>query len=250
MDSPHANNDNNTNVIETITTKKGTKIYIKTLDLVHVERAALVVNLAYRGPNFEGNKQPQQQQQEEDDECLVDGADESSRTTTTTTKKKVWTNEEAFFSNGKRIDEDGLKKEIRWQSDNPLLKHIFVAEMMINKQQQDGTYKEMLEVVGTIKLERDQVKDSEGGMGLLSVDPAYQSHGIGRELIHFVERYSKEHWSLHKIVIYVVSLRTELIAWYDSLGYHSTNLYVPYHNPDFSSLQRFDLQFIQMEKIL
>lgn len=60
-------------------------------------------------------------------------------------------------------------------------------------------------------------------IGSFSVDPALQNQGLGKELLNFAEQQVIAHYPEIKILeMYVLSLRTELMAFYARCGYLKT----------------------------
>ena len=58
-------------------------------------------------------------------------------------------------------------------------------------------------------------------LGMLSVSPLLQASGIGRQLMFAAENYAREN-NCSCIFMNVISVRPELIAWYERLGYQKT----------------------------
>jgi len=58
-------------------------------------------------------------------------------------------------------------------------------------------------------------------LGMLSVDPTLQASGIGKKLLQAAIAHAKEA-GVHKIKFKVISLRSELVAWYQRHGYQFT----------------------------
>ena len=58
-------------------------------------------------------------------------------------------------------------------------------------------------------------------LGMLSVSPLQQAGGIGRQLMQAAEQYAGKNNCLC-IFMSVISVRHELIAWYERLGYART----------------------------
>jgi ribosomal protein S18 acetylase RimI-like enzyme len=65
------------------------------------------------------------------------------------------------------------------------------------------------------------VRGERGYLGMLSVDPARQRQGIGRELISKVEQLFREE-GCRTSDLRIVNVRTELLAIYRGLGYLET----------------------------
>jgi ribosomal protein S18 acetylase RimI-like enzyme len=58
-------------------------------------------------------------------------------------------------------------------------------------------------------------------LGMLSVSPLEQAAGIGKQIMVAAERYAKEN-NCSCIFMNVISIRYELIAWYERRGYRKT----------------------------
>jgi ribosomal protein S18 acetylase RimI-like enzyme len=69
---------------------------------------------------------------------------------------------------------------------------------------------------------------SEVYLGMLTIDPGYQNHGLGKELLRFGEEYAQEHMGGKSISMIVVGQRTELIDFYLRRGYKRSGDTLPY----------------------
>jgi ribosomal protein S18 acetylase RimI-like enzyme len=86
-------------------------------------------------------------------------------------------------------------------------------------------------------------------LGMLTVVPELQGAGIGKKLLEAAEAYAREQGCPY-IYMNVFSVRDELIAWYERLGYHRTGEIKPYEaNPDFG-IPTQPLVFVILEKEL
>ena len=86
-------------------------------------------------------------------------------------------------------------------------------------------------------------------LGMLTVDPELQGGGIGKKLMSAAEEHARA-TGCRSIFMNVFSVREELIAWYERLGYHRTGEMKPYDaNPDFGTPTR-PLEFAIMEKMM
>jgi ribosomal protein S18 acetylase RimI-like enzyme len=87
-------------------------------------------------------------------------------------------------------------------------------------------------------------------LGMLTVAPDLQGGGIGKKLLYASETFAKEH-GLPKIIMTVISVRTELVAWYERHGYIRTGEVKPFpmDDPKFGLPKQF-LEFVVMEKVL
>ena len=87
-------------------------------------------------------------------------------------------------------------------------------------------------------------------LGMLTVSPFLQGSGIGKKLLAAAESKAKE-LGLPKIFMTVISIRHELIAWYERKGYKSTGEIKPFPKEDISfGLPKQHLEFIVMEKTI
>ncbi|WP_395077059.1 GNAT family N-acetyltransferase [Flavobacterium sp.] len=95
-----------------------------------------------------------------------------------------------------------------------------------------------------------EVKKDKLYLGMLTVSPEIQNSGIGKKILKFAEDYTIE-LGLPKIVMTVISVREELIAWYKRHGYLDTGIKEPFpmDNPEFG-LPKQTLEFIVLEKIV
>ena len=85
-------------------------------------------------------------------------------------------------------------------------------------------------------------------LGMLTVSPDLQGGGIGKKLLQFAEIFAKEK-GISTIEMTVISVRTELIAWYERHGYIKTGETKPFpmNDPNFGEPKQH-LEFIVMEK--
>lgn len=59
-------------------------------------------------------------------------------------------------------------------------------------------------------------------IGMLSVRPDRQAEGLGRAILARAERYAREERGAERIALHVLTVRKELIAWYERRGYERT----------------------------
>ncbi len=84
-----------------------------------------------------------------------------------------------------------------------------------------------------------------GYFGMFSVCPLRQGGGIGNALLVEAERIAREEWHCAEMQMTVISIRDELIAWYERRGYRRTGVYkpFPYGDERFGIPKRDDLRF-------
>ncbi|MBI2282376.1 MAG: GNAT family N-acetyltransferase [Bacteroidetes bacterium] len=86
-------------------------------------------------------------------------------------------------------------------------------------------------------------------LGMLTVNPELQARGIGKQLLAAAEFYA-EQVNATAIQMTVISVRSELIAWYERHGFRKTGQTEPFPaDPEFG-LPKQALEFIVMEKDL
>ena len=91
-----------------------------------------------------------------------------------------------------------------------------------------------------------------GYFGMFSVSPPLQGGGIGRAMLAEAERRARDEWACTEMQMTVISIRDELIAWYERRGYHRTGQYTPFPYGDerFGIPRRDDLRFELLVKAL
>jgi len=82
-------------------------------------------------------------------------------------------------------------------------------------------------------------------LGMLTVDPARQSTGLGRMMLTAAEDHARTELDARRVEMTVIGLREELIAWYQRCGYRLTGERRPFPIDD-----RTDLEFVVLEKQL
>ena len=83
---------------------------------------------------------------------------------------------------------------------------------------------------------------------MLTVCPELQGSGLGKKIIKAAEQYAAEQ-NCNAIEMTVISVRSELIEWYERQDYHDTGKRSPFPD-DPLSIQKKPLEFITMEKTL
>ncbi len=145
--------------------------------------------------------------------------------------KQGWTTE-AHLLDGQRTDRGAMQEILK----EPGSKIFVVVDSSNNS------------LLGCVNL-RWQV--SRCYLGMLTVDPRKQGHGVGGQLLQFSEGQAKA-WGCKVMYMNVISVREELIAWYERQGYRRTNETkpFPYGNPRFGLPKMPGLEFFVLEKNL
>ncbi|MEU0209750.1 GNAT family N-acetyltransferase [Streptomyces canus] len=88
--------------------------------------------------------------------------------------------------------------------------------------------------------------------GMFAVSPALQGGGLGKVIIAEAERIARETWGVTEMHMTVISVRNDLVAWYERRGYRRTGQMTPFPYGDerFGVPQRDDLQFELLVKPL
>jgi GNAT superfamily N-acetyltransferase len=84
---------------------------------------------------------------------------------------------------------------------------------------------------------------------MLTVEPTLQTAGIGKQLLHAAESYSLKQ-GINVIEMTVISVRHELIAWYQRRGYLLTGEKRAFPTEARFGIRKQDLEFVVLEKHL
>ncbi|MFW0736249.1 GNAT family N-acetyltransferase [Flavobacterium sp. T12S277] len=144
------------------------------------------------------------------------------------TSKKGWTTE-ANLLEGKRTNEEELTQTIQ-NPKNTILK-----------------YTENNTVIGSVLLVE---KGQQLYLGMLTVSPELQNSGIGKKMLAEAENHAKA-LGLSSIIMTVISVREELIAWYKRHGYVDTGEREAFPESEIHvTISENPLEFIFLEKII
>lgn len=84
-------------------------------------------------------------------------------------------------------------------------------------------------LVGCVFLKKEP--DASCYLGMLTVDPARQSGGFGKRLMARSEELARG-WGCRRMRMTVISVRSELIAYYERRGYAKTGITEPFPEDD------------------
>jgi ribosomal protein S18 acetylase RimI-like enzyme len=102
------------------------------------------------------------------------------------------------------------------------------------------------DIVASVCLEKDA---DVVHVGMFVVNPAIQRLGIGKQLLTYAESYAQQHWSVSKFCMHVITMRHELIAFYERRGYRRTGIVKNFPvNPEMWQPKVLGLQFELLEK--
>ncbi|MGW0876224.1 GNAT family N-acetyltransferase [Streptomyces sp. NPDC002740] len=146
------------------------------------------------------------------------------------TSRAGWTTE-ADILHGQRTDPDGVLAVIK-APDSRLL-----------------TVERQGRIVACCQLEH---RGTHAYFGMFAVSPTVQGAGLGRTVMAEAERQARENWGVTEMHMTVISVREDLIAWYERRGYRRTGRMTPFPYGDerFGIPQRDDLQFELLVKEL
>ncbi|MEU3856364.1 GNAT family N-acetyltransferase [Streptomyces sp. NPDC028722] len=141
-----------------------------------------------------------------------------------------WTTE-ADILEGQRTDTEGVLEVIK------------APESRLLVVERDGG------VVACCQLEH---RGDHAYFGMFAVSPAQQGSGLGRTVMAEAERLARETWAVTEMRMTVISVRDDLIAWYERRGYRRTGQTepFPYGDERYGIPQRDDLEFEVLVKPL
>ncbi|MFG3015041.1 GNAT family N-acetyltransferase [Streptomyces cinerochromogenes] len=141
-----------------------------------------------------------------------------------------WTTE-ADILDGQRTDPQGVLEVIKG------------PESRLLTVEQDGR------IVACCQLEH---RGDHAYFGMFAVSPAHQGSGLGKIVMAEAERQVRETWGATEMRMTVISVREDLIAWYERRGYRRTGKTqpFPYGDERFGIPLRPDLRFELLVKPL
>jgi len=142
--------------------------------------------------------------------------------------KQGWTSEGDLFVGNKRTDEETVKRLMQ-EPDAVFLKYV-----------DDGA------IVGCVLLHK---KKQRLYLGMFAVSPETQGKGIGKKILNAADEYAKER-SCASIYMTVITIRQDLIAWYERHGYKKTDRVLPFPVDERFGVPTQRLQMIVLEKMV
>jgi len=143
--------------------------------------------------------------------------------------KQGWTTEAHLIAGNVRTNEVSVK-EVMEQEGSIMLKYI----------NENG------QLMGCVNLQQHGDKVY---LGMLSVSPGLQGAGIGKKLLKAAEEYTLQ-VNGKAVYMTVISVRTELINWYERYGYKDTGERKPFVEDGVSGTHLQPLEFMVMEKMV
>lgn len=86
--------------------------------------------------------------------------------------------------------------------------------------------------------------------GMFAIDPDQQGNGLGKAIVAQCEHAARELWGAAFLRLTVISLRTELITWYERRGFVQTGEREPFPFETATGALRTDFDLIVLEKPL
>lgn len=140
-----------------------------------------------------------------------------------------WTTE-ADLIDGQRVDIAGIRELINKED----------SVILIAENDDNGA------LLGCVHLEK---QETGCYLGMLTVDPTLQRHGIGNMLLQESEALA-QFWDCSMIFMTVISSRKELISWYEKYGFRNTGEKkpFPYGDERFGIPKVEGLEFVILRK--
>lgn len=147
--------------------------------------------------------------------------------------KQGWTTEADMVAGDLRTDEANMN-ELMQLPEAVFLKYLY-----------DENGSDSYRIEGCVFLHKRQ------GMlylGMFCVSPSLQNKGIGKQIMAAAELYAKEQ-ECPAVFMRVISIRDELIAWYERQGYYKTGEVQPFDDTKFGTATQ-PIEFFVLQKDL
>jgi ribosomal protein S18 acetylase RimI-like enzyme len=103
-------------------------------------------------------------------------------------------------------------------------------------------------ILGSVHVEQ---AGDHADLGMFVVEPSLQGQGVGKRLLALAEQTAQQEWAATRMVMVVITLRHELIAFYQRRGYRRTGICKPFPvNPEVWMPKVSGLQLEVLEKDL
>lgn len=80
-------------------------------------------------------------------------------------------------------------------------------------------------ILGSVHIEH---AGDHADLGMFVVEPGLQGQGVGKRLLALAEKTAQQEWAATRMVMHVITLRHELIAFYQRRGYRRTGVLKPF----------------------
>lgn len=160
--------------------------------------------------------------------------------------RRGWTTE-ADLLGGQRLDHEMVLEMIEADAGRES-----GGVLLADFAESSGAGQESASLVGCVHIKRLQPDSRAAYFGMLTTDVDRQKLGIGDFLLKKAEEFAAKELGAERMEMQVISLRRELIAWYERRGYVRTGKTspFPYGQLRFGEPLRPDLEFIWMSKAL
>lgn len=144
--------------------------------------------------------------------------------------RRGWTTESDLLD-GQRTDPEGVAAVIAKSDNRILLAH------------RDGV------LLACAHIEK---QGSACYFGMFAVNPDLQGGGVGKQMMREAERIARDEYYCGQMEMTVISVRNDLVAWYERRGYKRTGVFkpFPYGDERFGIPKRDDLRFELLVKAL
>jgi ribosomal protein S18 acetylase RimI-like enzyme len=97
----------------------------------------------------------------------------------------------------------------------------------------------------------DEKNGADGAyFGMFAIDTGARTAGLGKIILAEAERRVRELWQATAMVMTVINVRTELIAWYERRGYRATGARLPFPFTATSGETTRDFDLVELRKEL
>jgi ribosomal protein S18 acetylase RimI-like enzyme len=151
----------------------------------------------------------------------------------------------------------------RWDSESHLLKgprtsHGEIAGLIADPSSRFLVAEVDGRLAGACLIQRrgtTECTDRKGGadgayFGMFAIDTSTRAAGLGKLVLAEAEHRVQELWKARAMVMTVINVRTELIAWYQRRGYLLTGARIPFPFSETSGETTRDFDLVEMRKEL
>ncbi|ARU32206.1 GNAT family N-acetyltransferase [Sulfuriferula sp. AH1] len=140
-----------------------------------------------------------------------------------------WTTE-ANLLGGQRTDSDEIRSLLETTG----------STILIGMQGKD--------IIASLHLQQDGTR---AYLGMFAIRPDLQGAGIGKHCLQQAEHHARQRWGASTMLMTVITLRHELIAYYERRGYRHTGILKPFPTSPRFGIPKVDgLELMVLEKVL
>ena len=145
--------------------------------------------------------------------------------------KQGWTTEADMVAGDLRTDENNMKELMQ------------LPGVVFLKYTNDENESDSNRIEGCVFLHK---REGKLYLGMFCVSPTLQNKGIGKQIMAAAELYAKDQ-GCPAIFMRVISIRHELIAWYERQGYYKTGEIQPFDDTKFGTAKQ-PIEFVVLQK--